>query len=136
MWLGPQVEVLSREVVVSPTAWDWPNSSVVRVIDGDSLVAVVTRDLGFNGKATFSQHLRLNRINAAPISTDHGKAARDAVVAWTSGYVHITTVGPYKYGDEWMAEIVLADGRNLSDALVAGGLAVYWDGSGPRPGDA
>jgi hypothetical protein len=47
--------------------------------------------------------------------------------------VHITTVGPYKYGDEWQAELVLADGRNLSDALVDLGLAVYWDGHGPRP---
>jgi hypothetical protein len=32
-----------------------------------------------------------------------------------------------------MAEIVLPDGRNLSDVLVDLGLAVRWDGTGPRP---
>jgi endonuclease YncB( thermonuclease family) len=49
--------------------WDWPDSTVVRVIDGDSLVAEVHRDLGFNGTATFRQKLRLNRINAKPAKT-------------------------------------------------------------------
>jgi endonuclease YncB( thermonuclease family) len=33
-----------------------------------------------------------------------------------------------------MAEVTLSDGENLSDALVAAGLAFYWGGTGPRPG--
>lgn len=116
------------------TTWEWPGSSIVRVIDGDSFVAVVSRDLGFNGTATFQQKLRLNRINCPPVATARGKAARDAVVGLVSGSLMIRTVGPYKYGDEWMAEVYLADGRNLSDVLVSEDLAVYWDGTGPRPG--
>jgi hypothetical protein len=55
------------------------------------------------------------------------------VIGLVTDPVHITTVGPYKYGDEWMAEVTLADGRNLSDTLVGLGLAVLWDGTGPRP---
>jgi endonuclease YncB( thermonuclease family) len=113
--------------------WYWPNSTVVRVIDGDSLVAEVHRDLGFNGTATFLQKLRLNRINAKPAKTTEGKQATAAVIGLVTDPVHITTVGPYKFGDEWMAEIQLADGRNLSDTLVSLGLAVLWDGHGPRP---
>jgi len=115
---------------------------VTRVIDGDSLDARVTRDLGFGGSATFVVRLRLNRINAAPIKTDLGEKAKQFVVdelTPTGGVVDLTTVGPYKFGGpstspgEWMAEIVLTDGTNLSDALVKAGLAVYWDGQGPRP---
>jgi endonuclease YncB( thermonuclease family) len=113
--------------------WDWPRSTVTRVIDGDSLVAEVHRDLGFNGTATFHQKLRLNRINAKPAKTPAGAAATAAVSGLVAGELHIVTVGPYKFGDEWMAEITLADGRNLSDLLVSLGHAVYWDGTGPRP---
>jgi hypothetical protein len=55
--------------------------------------------------------------------------------------VHVTTLKRYKYGGpsetvgQYMAEVELPDGRNLSDLLVADGLAVYWDGQGPRPAD-
>ena len=117
------------------TDWSWPDSRLVRVIDGDTLVAELTRDLGFNGKATFEQRLRLNRINCPPKGTTEGKAASAFVLNACQGVpLNITTVGPYKYGDEWMAEVVTPGGRSLSDALVANGLAVYWDGTGPRPG--
>jgi endonuclease YncB( thermonuclease family) len=117
------------------TDWDWPNSTVTRIVDGDSLVARVTRDLGFNGEASYTQKLRLNRINALPARTNDGRHATEMVRSLTSGVsLHIVTVGPYKYRDEWMAEIILPDGRNLSDVLVDAHLAVYWDGHGPRPG--
>jgi endonuclease YncB( thermonuclease family) len=107
----------------------------VRVIDGDSLIAEVTRDLGFNGKATFTQRLRLNRINCPRLFTEAGVAAKDATTQLvTGGSLDITTVKAYKYGDTWMAEIVLPDGRNVSDELVATGHAVYWSGQGARPG--
>lgn len=123
---------------MTAAVWTWPGSTVTRIIDGDSLTATVTRDLGFHGTATFAVRLRLNRINTPPASTDAGKlATRMATVLLVADppvQVLIETVGPYKYGDEWMAEITLPDGRNVSDALVAGGWAVYWDGNGPRPG--
>jgi endonuclease YncB( thermonuclease family) len=118
------------------TDWAWPGSSITRVIDGDSVTARLTRDLGFHGTVTFEQRLRLARINAAPVKTTFGARAAAMVAAATMPdvVVNITTTGAYKFGDEWMAEIVLPDGTNLSDDLVGAGLAVYWDGQGPRPG--
>ena len=122
---------------MSSGPWSWPDSHVTRVIDGDSFVARLTRDLGFHGTTTFEVKLRLNRINAAPAKTDRGRLAtnRFLLLVGTLEGLLIETVKPYKYGDEWMAEVTLHDGRNVSDVLVAEGLAVYWDGTGPRPGD-
>jgi endonuclease YncB( thermonuclease family) len=122
--------------------WLWPGSFVTRIVDGDSFAARVTRDLGFHGTATFEQKLRLNRINAQPAKTALGQQATqrfgELVGMTLPGIVSppllIETVKAYKYGDEWMAEVTLADGRNVSDVLVAEGLAVFWDGTGPRPG--
>jgi endonuclease YncB( thermonuclease family) len=115
--------------------WLWPNSRVVRVIDGDSVIAEVHRDLGFHGTATFTQRLRMNRINTPPVKTAAGTAARDylAGLVVRPDPLTIETVGPYKYGDEWMAEFTLPDGRNVSALMVEAGHAVWWDGTGPRP---
>ena len=122
---------------MSNTPWTWPDSHVTRVIDGDSLTAHVTRDLGFHGTATFDVRLRLNRINTPPLKTQEGHAAAlfvmDLLMS-TPVPVFIETVSPYKFGDEWMAEITLPSRENLSDLLVSKGYAVYWNGQGPRPG--
>ncbi len=125
---------------MSNVPWSWPNSIITRVIDGDSFTARVTRDLGFHGTATFDVKLRLNRINASPVKTDLGKLAAQRfgelvqLVGSVSVPLLLETVKAYKYGDEWMAEVTLPDGRNVSDELVSEALAVYWDGTGPRPG--
>ena len=123
------------------TDWTWPDAVVTRIIDGDTLDMKVTRDLGFGGTASVVVRLRLNRINASPAYTD----ARKAATAYLSGLLPLggvfplTTTGPYKYGGpstspgEWMAEIELPTG-NVSDLMVAAGMAVYWNGEGPRPG--
>jgi endonuclease YncB( thermonuclease family) len=120
--------------------WAWPNTVVTRVIDGDTCDAQVTRDLGFNGQATFPVRLRLHRIDCYKDTTKRGKAAKELVERLLlPAPVHAVTVGPYKYGGpktrtgEWMAELVLPDGTNLSDLLVAEKLAIYWNGQGLRP---
>ncbi len=116
-------------------SWAWPASSITRVIDGDTIVARLTRDIGFHGSITFEQRLRLGRINTEPARTAAGRQATAYVSAHAAaGTVDITTNRAYKYGDEWMAEVVLPGGTNLSDGLVAAGLATYWDGTGARPG--
>lgn len=121
--------------------WEWPDSRVQRVVDGDTFDAIVVRDLGFGGLVAFPVRLRLNRVNAPKVSTARGRAARDRVVALVGSVVDLETVKPYKYSGpadaagEYMAEVTLPDGRNLSDVLVGEGLAVYWDGVGPRPSD-
>lgn len=127
--------------------WQWPNSRIHNVVDGDTVDSMLTRvvDIGFNGTSTitFPMRLRLSRINAARSSSATGKKARQLVLARTANVdVHITTLKPYKYGGpedkmaEYMAEVTLPDGANLSDLLVAEGLASYWDGNGPRPNDS
>jgi len=120
--------------------WTWPNSRIVRIIDGDSFIARMTRDIGFHGEVQFEQKLRLNRINTPPLKTPEGKSAAaffEALVRASdaaSPPLLIETVKPYKFGDEFMAEVTLPDGRNVSDLMVSAGGAVYWDGTGPRPG--
>lgn len=117
--------------------WNWPGSTLVRVVDGDTVVVEVNRDLGFNGRAVFTQRIRLNRINAPKVSTAAGKEAKAALQSMLEGIdFDLTTVGPYKYGDEWMGEVVVPQKRNVSDVMVSSGHAVYWDGNGPRPADA
>lgn len=121
--------------------WIWPDSIICRVIDGDTIEAdLVNRHVGFGLIVTFPARLRLNRINAEPCRQALGLRCKSRVLALTAGArVHISTGKGYKYGapegkvGEWMAEVLLPDGRNLSDVLVAEGLAVYWDGQGPRP---
>jgi endonuclease YncB( thermonuclease family) len=104
--------------------------------------ARVTRDIGFGGTTSFTVRLRLNRVNAPKLTTRRGAAAKAYVETTVLGArVDITTTEPYKYGGphnspgEWMAEIVLPDGSNLSDLLMTQGLAVAWDGDGERPAD-
>jgi endonuclease YncB( thermonuclease family) len=115
--------------------WSWPGSTITRVIDGDSLTARLTRDIGFHGIVTFEQRLRLWGINTPPVKSVQGAAATALVTELVTGAaVGIDTVKPYKYGDEWMAVITLPDGRDVATALIDAGLAVAWDGRGPRPG--
>lgn len=120
--------------------WEWTNAAVIAVTDGDTVVARLTRDIGFEATVTFPWKLRLNRINAPSAKSMAGKAAIDALEIMVLGQeLHIQTLRTYKYGGgdrpEYMAEITLADGTNVSDALVKSHHAVYWDGTGPRPSD-
>jgi len=127
---------------MSPKQWTWVDAEVVEVVDGDTVSFKVTRDIGFGGTATFIVRLRLNRINAAPKGTIAGIAATAYLktLLVIGALVSATTMKPYKYGGpdtspgEWMVEVTLADGTNVSDLMVATGNAVYWDGQGPRPG--
>lgn len=124
------------------SAWEWPNTELIRVVDGDTIDVLLTRDLGFGGKATFPVRLRLNRINAPKDGSDKGKQAHARVTEVIGGQrVNVTTVKTYKYGGpddelgEYMAEVVVPNGTNVSDMLVTEELAVYWNGNGPRPED-
>lgn len=115
--------------------WVWPGSSVVRVVDGDTFVARVSKDIGFHGSVVFEVRLRLDGINAPPADSDAGKQSASSLAGLMLGaVVNITTTGPYKYGDEWMARVVLADGTDVASWMVSNGHAVKWDGRGARPG--
>jgi endonuclease YncB( thermonuclease family) len=131
--------------------WVWPDAQLLAIIDGDTIEMRVTKDtkvdIGFGGvteeSATFNVRLRLNRINAPAKYTVAGQAS----MAYLQGMLMVgstyklETMKPYKYGGpdnspgEWMAEITLSDGGNVSDLMVGALMAVYWDGQGPRPAD-
>jgi endonuclease YncB( thermonuclease family) len=124
------------------SGWFWPRTLITRVVDGDTVDALVTRDLGFNGTVTFPVRLRIIGVNTPAMSTRKGKTAAAFVTALVDGArVDVTTLKPYKYGGpatavgEWMAKIVLPDGNDLSALMIEHGHAVAWDGTGPRPSD-
>lgn len=136
---------------MSRTPWVWPDAMLLSVEDGDTVEMRVTKrdsvDIGFGGQVNvevpFNVRLRLNRINAPARSTTSGKASSaflSGVLTVGASY-NIETVKAYKFGGpedspgEWMVEVTLGDGTNVSDLMVSSGFAVYWDGQGPRPSD-
>lgn len=137
-------------------------TKVTDVVDGDTIDALVVEDCAFGRQLVSRVRLRLARINAAKGPTGTGTAAtaflrvtlleipernpRLVVQSLTTlkpykyggpnkDYPAFAQGGPKDYGGEYMVEVELADGTNVSDAMVAAGCALYWDGTGPRPGD-
>ena len=125
---------------------------VLYVHDGDTMdVAIMlgrTRgkdhDFGFHvyreaGWFTLHVSIRLYGINADEANTPGGALA----TAWVKGRVKpndIVTLktqhhagDPDKWGGRWDAIVLLADGTNLNDAIVASGNAAPWSGTGPKP---
>jgi endonuclease YncB( thermonuclease family) len=124
------------------TMWNWPKSKITRVVDGDTVDALLTRDIGFNGTVTFPVRLRLAGVNAPAGSTDRGRAATEWLRSELEGKtVDLVTLKPYKYGGpadatgEYMARITATDGDDVAAVMVQRGHAVAWDGRGARPAD-
>jgi endonuclease YncB( thermonuclease family) len=121
---------------VSDKLWSWPGSRAFNVVDGDTIDFELPLDVGFGARTVHRVRCRLARIDAPP-----GMAPLEFTrhELWLSTTCTVTTLEPYSYGGpkwspgEWMVEVVLTDGRNLSDELVKAGLAVYWNGKGKRP---
>lgn len=117
--------------------------TVVRVIDGDTLM--VRCDLGFGLYALLD--VRLAGLDA-PEVVGAERAAGLAATAWARDWLALhsahatTTPTDYpltldtsrteKYG-RWLGVVSCARGHVLNADLLAGGYAVPWDGSGPRP---
>lgn len=119
-------------------SWLFLGSTLARVVDGDTFDADLScaADFGFHLRVTQTsrQRFRLNGCNAAPLSTPSGAGASVALGALLApAPFTLTSVGPYKYGDEWMAEVVLADGRRVTDVMVAQQWAAPWTGQGAQP---
>lgn len=134
---------------------------VTDVVDGDTVSALLVEDCAFGNQLTHRVRLRLARINAAKGPTGNGTAATMYLLKLLdlshdrppAEIRELVTLKPYKYGGpagdyrgdvvggpkgyggEYLVEIELEDGTNVSDAMVASGHAVYWDGLGPRPAD-
>lgn len=98
---------------------------VVRVIDGDTIIAHV--DLGFNFILQ-NQHIRLARINAPEIhgeSKEQGEKSREALLGKLLGknvLAKTQTDKKEKYG-RLLADLYLDDGTCVNDWLVSENLA-------------
>lgn len=105
--------------------------TISRVIDGDTIVVIL--DLGFD--IAMRADVRLNGCNAAEVSTDAGKAARDNLTALlpVGTNVAVRSVGWDKYGGRCDGDIKLADGQDLVQLLISEQWAAPWNAKGPKP---
>lgn len=100
---------------------------VDRVIDGDTIDAILSRDIGFRHIATWKQRLRFIDINCPEV---HGanKAAGLAATEFTREWLAAEPCAAetYKQDDfgRWLARVFRADGSDLSKALLDAGHAV------------
>lgn len=126
-------------------------ATVAAIHDGDTFdvdivlatVGKVKRDtdLGFNvhrnpaGVTLERQSVRLYGCNAAELDTPAGKTA----VAYLETLIHVgdqVTILSYgwdKYGGRIDGDVTLADGRNLTETMIAANQAAPWTGQGPKP---
>jgi hypothetical protein len=68
------------------------------------------------------------------LATPSGLGAAERILELLSAApFELTSVGPYKFGDEWMAEVILPNGRNVTDVLIAEQWMAPWNGRGLQP---
>jgi endonuclease YncB( thermonuclease family) len=118
-------------LVTAPT-WTFPNCTVLRVVDGDTVDLDVDQGLGTH---RYPQRVRIAHINAPEKSTPEG--VRSA--AWLSGLlpegtvVTLVSLGWDKYGGRIDGELKMLDGYDVGQTLVNEGYALPWTGKGARP---
>lgn len=103
-----------------------------RVVDGDTIHCDIDMDLK---AALIDYPIRLYGCNAASLTTDGGKAARDNLVRVLPERtpVVLTMIKDYKYGGEFVAKVWLMDGTDLIATLIAQQWLAPWDGRGAQP---
>lgn len=78
--------------------------------------------------------VRLAGIAAREIHDDGGPEARDNLAALLgTATIVLKDPHPDEYGNRWDAWLVLPDGTNVNDRLVADGWALPWNGQGSQP---
>lgn len=109
------------------------NATVVRVIDGDTVIMDV--DLGFYMTARMS--CRLEGINAIELHSPGGPEARDHLAAlFTTPHVVVSSVKADKYAGRFDGIILVTSNGavfNVNDRMVLDGYAAAWNGLGTRP---
>lgn len=106
-------------------------ATVLRVIDGDTLALDV--DLGFHTRSVMS--CRVAGINCNELSEPLGHEAKALVqqLLPAGARVVVDSVRADKYAGRFDGRVTLPDGSDLATQLIDAGLAVVWDGTGPRP---
>ena len=113
--------------------WTVP-AVVLDVHDGDTMR--VRADLGWH--VQIESLVRIDGLNADELSTAKGKEAHAFALTLVKPGDSVTLVSKKllgsleKYG-RVLADIVLADGRDFAQLMIAAGEAVAWDGTGARP---
>lgn len=98
-------------------------ATIINVVDGDTIDAVV--ELGF--KITTTQRIRLARVDTPEKNQPRFEEAKKHTAALIGGkQVKLRTVKMSKWG-YYLGEITI-DGKNISDSLIAAGLAKPYDG--------
>lgn len=114
------------------TRWVFPYCALDRMIDGDSFMLDIKT--GFYHKAEV--HVRLLGVDTPERSRDPEgwRLAREYVERWMeeAQTVSFACTGPDKYGRRWLGTVSNSIGESLSDALIASGLGVFYDG-GRKP---
>lgn len=117
--------------------------AVMSVTDGDTLVMLLDR----GGDDWWRVSVRLDGVNARELTAPGGREARQhlaGLVAPVSPVSlaelfdgrHTATVRSLrydKYSGRIDARVLLPDGRDVAQQMVADGFAAAWDGRGPRP---
>lgn len=107
-------------------------ATVKKVVDGDTLDLQI--DLGF-GVFT-QQRVRLLGINAAEHGSELGDKATAFVKDWVAEHGPTFTARTQKDKREKFGRYLvtlLSDVEDLGQALIDAGLALPYDGNGPRP---
>jgi endonuclease YncB( thermonuclease family) len=103
------------------------NAQPVRVIDGDTFVAIASVWLASAGDQTVVERVRVLGVNAPEL---HGatKAAGEAAKAFTEqwlagGAIRLEVCQRDSFG-RLLATVMRADGRDLTEDLIAAGMGV------------
>lgn len=105
---------------------------VRRIVDGDTIVCDI--DMGLRNWE-IDYKVRLLGCNAAELHTEAGKAARDNLVTRVplDSAVILNLVKDYKYGGEFVAQVILEDGTDLVQELIREQWVAPWNGNGAAP---
>jgi len=106
-------------------------ATVLKVFDADT--ATISADLGFNASLRVS--VRLAGINARELAEPGGREARDhlASLCPVGSTVTFHSLGVDKYGGRSLGRLLLDDGTDVAERMIANGYAARWDGKGTRP---
>lgn len=107
------------------------NARVDRIVDADT--AVLQVDLGW--RLSLLMTVRLLGMNAR----EHNEPGGAEATRYLAGLIPVGTsvvldsLKLDKFAGRCDGLIWLADGRNVTDAMIAAGMAARWDGRGARP---
>ncbi len=119
----------AEEILAGPI-----NAQVVDVLDGDTIAFQANVWLG----TSISMHVRIRGIDTPELHTTcaaektMAQQAREQLVRLAGSSIRLTNVAYDKYGGRVDANVANAAGLDLAAAMLKGGLAHSYDGSGPR----